>query len=312
MARVSLRDGRRGIRGRVRALPFRPVPFREVRPRGPHLRRRPAGAGRVGRPPERRHDRDAADAHDRAQPPGRVGGDGHRHRGEDGDRPRPRGRHRDRSPQPLDRRAGRRDRQGQALRGRDDRRAADAAADGEGRRRAGADGALPRLGRADHRRGRPACRDPHEPRPPLREGRHAGGVGGDDERDPRDRVRRDDARGGRAAPPPPPDREAAGRGLLRRAQGPDHGEGHPEADRVPVRDQGSAGPTARGRGSRRRPGRRRARRGADRRRRRRAGRRHRPRSLERRGRDGDAHQAVSPASSRWWPATSQPRRRPRR
>ena len=47
-----------------------------------------------------------------------------------GDRARARGRHRHRAPQPLDRGAGRRDRQGQALGGGDDRRAADAAADG--------------------------------------------------------------------------------------------------------------------------------------------------------------------------------------
>ena len=86
-----------------------------------------ARAGRVGRAAERRLDRDAADAHDRAQRARRLGGDGHGHRGADGDRARPRGRDRGRPPQPPDRGAGRRDRQGQALRGGDDRRAADPA-----------------------------------------------------------------------------------------------------------------------------------------------------------------------------------------
>ena len=73
-----------------------------------------------------------------------------------------------------------RGRQGEALRVRDDRRAADAAARRARRRRARADGALPRLRRADHRRRRPPRRDPHEPRPALREGHCAAGLGADD------------------------------------------------------------------------------------------------------------------------------------
>ena len=65
---------------------------------------------------------------DRARDPGRLGGDGHGHRGAARDRARARGGIGDRPPQPLDRGPGRRGRQGQALRGRDDRRAGDAAA----------------------------------------------------------------------------------------------------------------------------------------------------------------------------------------
>ena len=99
----------------------------QVRQGGAHLRRRPARAGRVRGAAERGLDRDAADAHDRARGPGRLGGDGHGHRGADGDRARARGRHRDPAPQPLDRRAGGRGRQGEALRVRDDRRAGHAA-----------------------------------------------------------------------------------------------------------------------------------------------------------------------------------------
>ena len=69
-----------------------------------------------------------ADADDRARDPDRLRRDGHRHRGAAGDRARARGRHRRHPPQPLDRGPGRRGRQGQALRGGDDRRAGDALA----------------------------------------------------------------------------------------------------------------------------------------------------------------------------------------
>ena len=129
---VEFPDGRREIRGSTAEL-SRSEKFAQG---GPHLRRRAARAGRVGGAAERRLDRDAADAHDRARDPDRLGGDGHGHRGADGDRARARGRDRDRPPQPLDRRAGGRGRQGQALRVGDDRRAAHAAADGARRRRA--------------------------------------------------------------------------------------------------------------------------------------------------------------------------------
>ena len=79
----------------------------EVRQGRAHLRRRPARARRVVCPAERRLDRDAADAHDRARGAGRLGRDGHGHRGAHGDRARARGRPRDRPAQPLDRGAGR-------------------------------------------------------------------------------------------------------------------------------------------------------------------------------------------------------------
>ena len=52
-----------------------------------------------------------------------------------------------------------------------------------GRRRARADGALPDLGRADHRRRRRARRDPDQPRPPLRVERPPADLRADDARD---------------------------------------------------------------------------------------------------------------------------------
>ena len=75
-----------------------------------------------------------------------------------------------------------------------------------------------------------------------------------------------------------------------RLAGPDHGQGHPEADPVPVLDQGRAGAAARRRRCRRRHGRVRAGRSARRRGRRRARRRHRARSLDLGRRDGAADQ----------------------
>ena len=103
-----------------------------------------------------------------------------------------------------------------------------------------------------------------------------------------------------------------GRRRGRRAQGPDHGQGHPEADPVPVRDEGPAGPAARRRRGRRRPGRARARRGADRGGRRRARRRHGARPLARRDRDGRADQGPLRRVRGRRRATSRPPRRPRR
>ena len=56
-------------------------------------------------------------------------------------------------------------------------------APGEHRRRgARADGALPHLGRPDHRRRRSPRRDPHEPRPPLRDRHRAARLGAHDAR----------------------------------------------------------------------------------------------------------------------------------
>ena len=74
-----------------------------------------------------------------------------------------------------------------------------------------ADGALPHLRRADHRRRRQARRHPHEPRPALRAQSRSAGVGADDLARSRHRADRHDARRGRAAAPPPPHREAADR-----------------------------------------------------------------------------------------------------
>ena len=169
--------------------------------------------------------------------PDRLGGNGHRHRGADGDRARPRGRDRDRAPEPLDRRPGGRGGQGQALRVGDDRRAADAAAHCARRGRPRVDGALPRLRRADHRGRRAPGRDPHQPRPAIREGPQAARVGADDLREPRDRAGGDDPRRGRAPAPPPPHREAAGGGRRRVPARADHRQGHLQAHRVSLLDR---------------------------------------------------------------------------
>ena len=169
--RSSTRYDRYGRRAQPRAARAPPLARAEVREGGPHLRRRAARPGGVARPPERRLDRDAADALDPARDPDRLGGDGHGDRGAARDRARARGRARHRPPQPLDRGAGRGGRQGEAQRVRDDRRAGDAAARRARVRRARADGALQGQRRPDHRRRRRARRHPHEPRPPLRERR---------------------------------------------------------------------------------------------------------------------------------------------
>ncbi len=109
---------------------------------------------------------------------------------------------------------------------------------------------------------------------------------------PRHGTRRHDARGGGAPPAPPSHREAADRRRRRPHHRTDHGQGHPEARRVPAGDEGRAGPPARRRRGRRRPGRGRARAGSRRRRRGRARRRHRARPLARRARDGRPHRGA--------------------
>src|SRR5919201_1254573 len=70
------------------------------------------------------------------------------------------------------------------------------------------------------------------------------------------------ARGGERDPRATQDRETPGRRRRRPPARAHHGEGHPEADRVPARDEGRAGPAPRGRRGRRRPGRDGARAGA--------------------------------------------------
>ena len=55
-----------------------------------------------------------------------------------------------------------------------------------------------------HRRRRRARRHPHEPRPAVRGGHRAAGLGADDLARPRDRAGRHDARRGERDPPPPP------------------------------------------------------------------------------------------------------------
>ena len=200
-------------------LGVRARPRREVRQGRPRLRRRAARPGRVGSAPERRRHGHAADADDRARDPDRLGGDGHGHRGAPRDRARARGRARDHPPQPLDRAPGGRDRQGEAERGRHDRRAGHARPGRPRHRRARPDGALPRLGRADHEPGRRARRHPHEPRPPVRRPPGAARARADDEREPRHGAGRDDAGRGRAAARTAQDREAPDRRRDRAPEG---------------------------------------------------------------------------------------------
>ena len=216
----------------------------EVRQGRAHVRRCPAPSGRVARPPERRLDDLTADAVDLAEHPRDLGRDGHGDRGAPRDRTGARGRSRDRPPQPLDRRSGRGGRQGEALGVGDDRRARDASRERPRRRRPRAHGALPDLRRADHRRRRRPRRDPHEPRPPLRDRHLAARLGAHDEQKPRHCAGRHDARGGRGDPPSQQDREAAGRRSRGAPHGSHHGQGHLEADQVPGRDEGRAGSAA--------------------------------------------------------------------
>ena len=278
-----------------------------------HVRRRPARPGRVGGAAERRLDRDAADAHDRARDAGRLRRDGHGHRGAHGDRARARGRDR-RSSTATSRSRSRSAEVDKVKRSEagmivepltlpPDALVSDALALMEHYHISGVpitddDGRL--VGILTNRDLR------------FEQRRRAARLGADDARDLVTAPVGTTLARGRAAPPPPPDREAAGRRRRRRAHGPDHGQGHPEAHRVPARDEGPAGPAARRRRGRRRPGRARARAGAGRGRRRRARRRHGARPLARRDRDGRRASRACPATSRSSPATSRPARRPRR
>ena len=216
----------------------------EVRQGGAHVRRRAPPSGRVARPPERRLDDHATDAVDLAEHPDRLGGDGHGDRGAPCHRAGAGGGSRHRPPQPLDRGSGRGGRQGEALGVGDDRRAGHAPRRQLRRRGARAHGALPHLGRPDHRRRRRPRRHPHEPRPPLRDRHVPARLRADDEPQPRHRAGRDDPRGGRGDPPPQQDREAPGRRRRRPAQGTHHRQGHLEAHQVPGCDEGRPGPSA--------------------------------------------------------------------
>ena len=147
----------------------------EIRRSRSDLRRRVARSRPVrGAAGDRQH-RDPADEVDLPRHPGPLRGHGHRHRGADGHRPGAGGWSRHRPPQPVDRGAGQRGRQGQALRVGHDRRAGDAATRGARARGAGGHGAVSHLWRADHRRLRPAGGYPHQPRSPLCRRRRAAG-----------------------------------------------------------------------------------------------------------------------------------------
>ena len=156
------------------------------------------------------------------------------------------------APQPLDRRPGRRDRQGQALGIGDDRRAADVAADAL---------VADALALMEHYRvsGVPITDDG---------GRLVGILTNRDLRFEKDVAQHVSAlmtADGLVTAPVGTTLEEAERLLHRHrieklpvvdarrgAQGADHGQGHPEADPVPARDEGHAGaPAGRGRGRRR-------------------------------------------------------------
>ena len=147
------------------------------------------------------------------------------------------------------------------------------------------------------REGRPARRHPHQSRPALRDQRRSADFGGDDAREPHHGARRHDARCRARDSSPPQGREAARRRSRFQAQGPDHRQGHPEADQVSERQQGRPGPPARRRGCRDRARHAGARRGAGGRARRRHRHRHRARPFAGRARHGGAHSARASAAS---------------
>ena len=185
-----------------------------------------------------------------------LGRDGHRHRGAPRDRAGARGRPRDRPPQPLDRGSGRRGGQGEALRVGDDRRAGHARAPTTRSPRrssswsATASPGVPITDDAGVLVGILTNRDlrfetdASQPVSALMTSRNlvTAPVG-------------HDARGGRGDPPPQQDREAAGRRRGRTPEGPHHRQGHLQADQVPGRDEGRAGPPPRRRRRRCRLGR---------------------------------------------------------
>ena len=230
---------------------------------------------------------------DRPEDPDRVRRDGHGDRGAPRDRPRPGGRARLHPQEHDDRGAGRRGRQGQALGVGDDRRPGHRRAGRAGRRGARADEEVP-----DQRRARDgrheAGRHPHQPRPALRDADDAARLGADDQGAPDHGPGGHDARRGQGDAPQAQGGEAAGRRPRLQPEGPDHRQGHPEADQVPERLQGLAGPAARRR--------RRGRRGRHARARRRAGRgqggrrggRHRARPQQGRARDRREGQGRAP------------------
>ena len=121
------------------------------------------------------------------------------------------------------------------------------------RRRARADGALPHLRRPDHRRRRDASSGSSPTATSASRTTRAQPVSAlMTATEPRHRAGRDDARGGRADPPPQQVEKLPVVDADGAPQGPDHRQGHLEADRVPERDEGRAGPPARRRRGRRR------------------------------------------------------------
>ena len=127
--------------------------------------------------------------------------------------------------------AGRRGRQGQALRVRDDHRAGDAAARRLVRDALELMARYQHLGRPDHRRGRAARRHPDQPRPALRSATTTQPIARGDDGARRSSPRRvgTTPRPGQGDPDRHTDREAAGRRRRRPAHGPHHRQGHPEA-----------------------------------------------------------------------------------
>ncbi len=197
----------------------------------------------LGGPSERRGSADPALPRHRSQHPHPLRRHGHGDRVPSRDRPGPGGRARHHPQEPLDRGPGRRGRQGQAQRGRDDRRSGDLRPDQSIREalevmaRYKISG-VPRHRSEGHLVGILTNRD-------LRfEKRHDKPIGELMTKENLVTVPEGTTlEQAKAHAPQAPHREAAGRGPRRQPQGADHGQGHPEGDastRTPARTSSGA------------------------------------------------------------------------
>ena len=224
----------------------------------------------------------------------RVRGDGQGDRGPDGRRDGPPRWHRRDPPQHVDRRPGGRGPEGQAVAVGHDHRPGHAAADGVAARRRGVDEPVQVLRRADHRPRRSTRRHPDEPRHPVLRGHRLRPSGHrvHDVRPAGHGARRHVTRRGEGDPAGASHREAPARRLRRPSRRPDHGQGHPEAPRLPERLARRSGPPAVRRRDRRRRRHRGSCRGAGGDGCRRRVDRHRPRPLRQRRQGDRADQGV--------------------
>ena len=175
---------------------------------------------------------------------------GHGDRVAPGHRHGPAGRHRHRPPQSHHRPAGGRNRQGQALGMRHDRRSGHHRARAAHLRRARSHAPLQNLRRPGHP-DKPAGRHPHQPRSALRNAHRYSHRRRDDQDNLITVPVGTTLEAGGSDPPPASRREASGRQRQLRAQGPHHRQGHPEKAEVSQRLEGRARPAARRRRHRR-------------------------------------------------------------